>query len=171
MKVFIVFAHPEPKSFGAALLARSVETLEAQGHEVRVSNLYAMDFNPVASGSDFTQRRFPDQLQYDREQKFAQQHQAFAPDIQAEIDKLLWCDFRPAVPALVSVPAILKGWLDRVLANGVAYGQGRRLDTGGLRGRKAMLCTTTGCYPEMMAADGMLGGLIVLWPLQFGVLF
>lgn len=174
MKVFIVFAHPEPKSFGAALLARSVETLEAQGHEVRVSNLYAMDFNPVASGSDFTQRRFPDQLQYDREQKFAQQHQAFAPDIQAEIDKLLWCDLLILQFPLwwFSVPAILKGWLDRVLANGVAYGQGRRLDTGGLKGRKAMLCTTTGCYPEMMAADGMLGGLdIVLWPLQFGVLF
>ena len=68
MKVFIVFAHPEPKSFGAALLDRSLQTLESAGHEVQVSDLYLMQFNPVASGDDFTQRRFDGQLQYDREQ-------------------------------------------------------------------------------------------------------
>ncbi len=174
MKTFIVFAHPEPKSFGGALLETSMRTLRAQGHEVVVSDLYAMGFDPVAKGSDFTQRRFPDQLQYDREQKFACQHDAFVPAIQAEIDKLLACDLLILQFPLwwFSVPAIMKGWLDRVLANGVAYGKGHRLDAGGLKGRKAMLCTTTGCYPEMMAPDGMLGDReVMLWPLHFGVLF
>ena len=174
MNIFIVFAHPEPKSFGTALLQTSVRTLRAQGHEVVISDLYAMGFDPVARGSDFKQRRFPDQLQYDREQKFASQHNAFVPGIQTEIDKLLACDLLILQFPLwwFSVPAILKGWLDRVLANGVAYGKGLRLDTGGLKGRKAMLCTTTGCYPEMMAPDGMLGDRdVILWPLHFGVLY
>lgn len=79
MKLFIVFAHPEPRSFGAALLNQSIETLNAQGHQVVVSDLYAMGFNPVASVADFTERRFPDVLHYDREQKYAHEHNAFLP--------------------------------------------------------------------------------------------
>ena len=171
MNVLLVYAHPEPASFGAALRDRGVQALHDAGHTVQVSDLHAMGFNPVASGDDFTQRRFPGRLQYDREQKHAQQHQAFAPDIQAEIDKLLWCELLILQFPLwwFSVPAILKGWLDRVFANGVAYGPGRRLETGGLRGRSAMLALTTGCFEGMTAPDGLLGDLnTILWPLQFG---
>lgn len=173
MNVFIVFAHHEPQSFNQALLARSVAELEAQGHTVQVSDLHAMGFNPVAGGADFTQRRFPDALQYDREQKFASERHAFAPDIQAEIDKLLWCDLLILQFPLwwFSVPAILKGWIDRVFVNGVAYGKGQRMDTGGLKGRKAMLAVSTGCYENMVAPDGLLGDLSVnLWHLHAGTL-
>jgi len=49
MKVFIAFAYDGPKSFGAALLDRSVETLAACGHDVVVSDLHAMKCNPVAT--------------------------------------------------------------------------------------------------------------------------
>ena len=166
MKVLIVHAHPEPQSFGAALRDRALQTLSGAGHAVQVSDLYAMDFEPVARGSDFTQRRFADKLQYDREQKFAAAHDAFAPDIQAEIDKLLWSDLLILQFPLwwFSVPAIMKGWIDRVLANGVAYGAGKRIETGGLRGRSAMIATTTGCREEMMACDGLLGTAVILWP-------
>jgi NAD(P)H dehydrogenase (quinone) len=171
MKVLLVHAHPEPRSFGAALRDRGVAALQAAGHEVRVSDLYAMNFEAVASAADFTQRRFPQALQYDREQKHAHQHQAFAADIQAEIDKLLWSDLLILQFPLwwFSVPAIMKGWLDRVFANGVAYGPGRRLETGGLRGRSAMLALTTGCFEDMTAPDGLLGDLnVILWHLHFG---
>jgi NAD(P)H dehydrogenase (quinone) len=174
VKVFIVHAHPEPKSFGSALLMHSVDTLRGVGHEVVVSDLYAMNFNPVASAADFKQRRFPDALQYDREQKFAHQNGFFADDIQSEIDKLLWCDFLILQFPLwwFSVPAMMKGWIDRVFANDVAYGAGgRRMDAGGLKGRKAMITTTTACYPEMVAPDGLLGDLHVnLWHLHHGTL-
>ena len=173
MKVLIVYAHHEPQSFGSALLQRSIETLAACGHEVIVTDLYAMKFNPIATEDDFTQRRFPDALQYDREQKFAHQHEAFAPDIQAEIDKLLWCDFLILQFPLwwFSVPAIMKGWIDRVFVNGVVYGSGRRFDTGGLKGRKAMLTTTTACLPGMVEPDGLLGSLQAnLWHLNNGTL-
>ncbi len=172
MKVFIVFAHPEPNSFGAVLLDRSLQTLKSAGHEVQVSDLYLMQFNPVASGDDFTQRRFDGQLQYDREQKHASQGQSFVPEIEDELKKLLWCDLLILQFPLwwFSVPAIMKGWIDRVFVNGTVYGSnGMRFEQGGLKGRKAMLTITTGCLPGMVEPDGLLGGLdVILWPLHHG---
>ncbi len=173
MKVLIVYAHHEPKSFNAALLERAIKTLGSLGHELRVSDLHAMNFNPVASGADFKQRRFPDALQYDREQKYASEHHAFSDDIEAELEKLIWCDLLNLQFPLWwwSVPAMMKGWIDRVFVNGLAYGKGRRMDTGGLRGRRAMLTITTGCYPEMVAPGGLLGDLNVsLWHIHSGIL-
>lgn len=172
MNVFIVYAHPEPRSFGRALLDRSVQTLRSDGHQVVVSDLYAMGFQPVANGDDFTERRFPDALQYDREQKQSSQRRTFSPDIQAELDKLQACDLLILQFPLwwFSVPAILKGWIDRVFVNGTVYGAGgMRFDNGGLKGRKAMLAFTTGCFPDMMEADGLLGQRdVILWHLQHG---
>jgi NAD(P)H dehydrogenase (quinone) len=173
VKIFIVYAHHEAKSFNAALLARSVETLTRHGHEVKISDLHAMQFNPVASAGDFRERRFPDALQYDREQKFAYEHGTLAPDIQQEVDKLLWCDSLILQFPLwwFSVPAIMKGWIDRVFVNGVVYGKGKRMDAGGLKGRRAMMTISTGCYPEMVGPDGLLGDLSVnLWHLHSGTL-
>ena len=77
MKIFIVYAHQEPKSFSGALLRGSVDTLTRAGHQVQVSDLYAMNFNPIASEADFKDRRFPDTLQYDREQKYACERHTF----------------------------------------------------------------------------------------------
>jgi NAD(P)H dehydrogenase (quinone) len=172
MNTLIVYAHPEPRSFNRALLDTSVRVLQAQGHAVEVSDLYAMDFNPVARGGDFTERRFPDALQYDREQKQASQRQGFTDDIQTEIDKLLRCDLLILQFPLwwFSVPAIMKGWIDRVFANGTVYGAGgKRFDQGGLKGRKAMLTFTTGCFPEMMEPAGLLGQRdVILWHLHHG---
>jgi NAD(P)H dehydrogenase (quinone) len=172
MQVLIVYAHPEPRSFGKALLERSVSTLRDCGHEVVVSDLYDMKFNPVASGDDFTARRFPEVLQYDREQKTSSQRHTFTPEIQVEIDKLLACDLLILQFPLwwFSVPAIMKGWIDRVFVNGTVYGAGgMRFDSGGLKGRKAMLAFTTGCFPEMMEPDGLLGQRdVILWHLQYG---
>ncbi|WP_066266429.1 NAD(P)H-dependent oxidoreductase [Hydrogenophaga palleronii] len=172
MNVLIVYAHPEPRSFGRALLERSVQTLQSCGHQVVVSDLYEMDFQPVATGGDFTERRFPDALQYDREQKQSSQRHTFVQDIQTEIDKLQACDLLILQFPLwwFSVPSIMKGWIDRVFVNGTVYGAGgMRFDNGGLKGRKAMLAFTTGCFPEMMAPDGLLGQRdVILWHLQHG---
>ena len=69
MNVLIVHAHPEPQSFTAALRDQAVETFRAQGHQVQVSDLYAMGWNPVASAEDFTQRENPQYLVYALEQR------------------------------------------------------------------------------------------------------
>ena len=87
MKVLIVHAHPEAQSFTAALRDQAVTTLQAQGHEVQVSDLYAMNWNPVASAADFTSRENPEYLVYALEQRLGVKSQSIAPDIQAELDK------------------------------------------------------------------------------------
>ena len=53
MNVLLVYAHPEPTSFTAALKDAAVETLTAAGHSVEVSDLYAEHFNPVENDADF----------------------------------------------------------------------------------------------------------------------
>lgn len=173
MNVLIVYAHSQPTSFNGALLRTAIEALEAQGNDVRVSDLYAMGFNPVASAADFKERRFDGHLQYDREQKHAVAQRSFSTDIQAEIDKVLWCDLLILQFPLwwYSVPAIMKGWFDRVFANGLMYGQFGRFDKGGMKGKRAMVSTTTGCFPGMVADGGVMGHLdVMLWHLQYGTL-
>ena len=173
MKILIVYAHQEPASFNQALLDRSLTELATLGHEVQVSDLYAMNFNPVATAADFLKRRFPDRLHYDREQKFAYDNDALSDDITTELNKLMWCDGLILQFPLwwFSMPAIMKGWIDRVFINGAAYGGGRRYDTGGLKGRRAMVVTSTAAFETMAAPDGLVGALdIILWPIQNGTL-
>ena len=54
MKVFIVHAHHELKSFNGALTQAVVTALQDAGHDVRVSDLYAMPFDPVSDRRNFT---------------------------------------------------------------------------------------------------------------------
>ncbi|MGG7576134.1 NAD(P)H-dependent oxidoreductase [Streptomyces sirii] len=123
-KILVVTAHPEPRSLNAALAAFAVEHLRAAGHEVRVSDLYAMKWKSVVDADDF-----PDHSADHRLDVLAAHEQAtlagrLAPDIAAEQEKVRWSD------AVVlqfpmwwfSVPAILKGWIDRVFTNGFAHG-------------------------------------------------
>ena len=88
MKVLIVHAHPEPQSFTAALRDQAMATFRAQGHAVKVSDLYAMGWNPVASADDFTQRENPEYLVYALEQRQGVKRGAIAADIQQELDKM-----------------------------------------------------------------------------------
>jgi NAD(P)H dehydrogenase (quinone) len=174
MKYFFVFAHPENEhSFQKSLLDHAIAELRAEGHDVRISDLYAMEFEPVASRKDFKTRRFPDRLQYDREQKFAVQNKDLPSDVAAELDNLFWCDVLVMQFPLYwfSMPAIMKGWVDRVFLNSLAYGAGMRFETGGFKGKRAMVCTSTGGFDTMFSADGLLGDMhAALWHIQHGML-
>jgi NAD(P)H dehydrogenase (quinone) len=173
MKVLIVHAHPEPKSFTAALRDQAVATLEAQGHEVQVSDLYAMNWNPVASADDFSSRENPEYLVYALEQRLGVKSQSLAPDIHQELDKLLWADLLILNFPIFwfSTPAILKGWIDRVLVSGICYGGKRFYDQGGLSGKKALVSITLGGR-EHMFGDGAIHGPLedMLRPILRGTL-
>ncbi|MGW8465248.1 NAD(P)H-dependent oxidoreductase [Pseudomonas sp. CLCA07] len=173
MKVLIVHAHPEPKSFTAALRDQAVSTLESQGHEVQVSDLYAMNWNPVASADDFSSRENPEYLVYALEQRLGVKSQSLAPDIQQELDKLLWADLLILNFPIFwfSAPAMLKGWIDRVLVSGVCYGGKRFYDQGGLSGKKALVTVTLGGR-EHMFGDGAIHGPLedMLRPILRGTL-
>ena len=173
MRVLIVYAHPEPTSFSGVMKDLAVETLTAAGHTVTVSDLYAQNFNPVVSSLDFTGRADPDRLDVGMEQAHAAKVGGFAPDVQAEIDKLMAADFLLLQFPFwwYSVPAMLKGWIDRVFAYGVAYDFGRTWDRGVFTGRRAMLSFTTSAPPTSSLPDGRNGDLErTLWPLHAGVL-
>lgn len=173
MKVLIVHAHPEPQSFTAALRDLARETLQGQGHEVRVSDLYAMNWNPVASAADFTERANPDYLVYALEQREGVKGGQLAADIQAELDKLLWADLLILNFPLYwfSVPAMLKGWIDRVLVSGVCYGGKRFYDQGGLAGKRALVSLTLGGREHMFGEGAIHGPLEdMLRPLLRGTL-
>jgi len=173
MKILIVCAPMSEHSFNAAMLTTAIETLHSVGHEVRLSNLQAMNFNPVTRPEDFVEPEDPDHIRYDLEQRHAVERGGFSQDIAAELDKLLWCDGLILQFPLYwfSLPAIVKGWIDRVFVNGVVYGGGKWYDRGGLKGRRAMLAFSTGCYPSMCGPDGINGDMdIILWPIQNGIL-
>ncbi|MNO42986.1 Glutathione-regulated potassium-efflux system ancillary protein KefF [compost metagenome] len=161
MNVLIVHAHPEPKSFTAALRDQAVQTLEAQGHQVQVSDLYAMNWNPVASADDFSTRENPEYLVYALEQRLGVKSQSLAADIQQELDKLLWADLLILNFPIYwfSAPAILKGWIDRVLVSGICYGGKRFYDQGGLAGKKALVTVTLGGREHMFGEGAIHGPL------------
>lgn len=173
MKFLIVHAHPEPASFCTALKSAAVEELERQEHTVQVSDLYAMQFNPVASTADFSSRANPDYCVYALEQRNAVQTETLAPDIRQELDKLLWCDVLILNFPIYwfSTPAILKGWIDRVFVSGAVYGGKRFYDRGGLAGKQALVSVTLGGQEHMFAEDGIHGPLNdMLKPLLQGTL-
>ena len=133
-----------------------------------------MRFNPVAGAADFTERHDPDYLVYALEQRHGYETGTLAPDILEEIEKVLWCDLLILNFPLFwfSTPAILKGWIDRVLISGLTYGGKRFYDRGGLRGRKAMIILTMGGRAHMLADDGIHGSLNdMLRPLLRGTLY
>jgi len=161
MNVLIVYAHPEPKSFNGAMKDLAVEVLEGAGHAVRVSDLYAMKFDPAGGPADFTDREDPACLRYQREQIRATNNGSFVPELKAEMDKLVWADLVIFQFPLwwFSLPAILKGWVDRVFAMGFSYDAGRRHDTGIFRGKKGMLAFTTGGPPASYVPNGANGDI------------
>jgi NAD(P)H dehydrogenase (quinone) len=173
MKVFIVHAHPEPQSFNSTLTREAKNTLEAIGHEVIISDLYAMNFDPVSDRRNFTSQKDPDYFKQQIEEKYATEIDGFSADIKAEIEKLFWCDILIFQFPLwwFSLPGILKGWVDKVFASGQIYGDGRWYDNGVLKGKKAMLSLTTGGRLTMYTEIGINGDInSILYPINHGIL-
>ena len=182
MKVFWVVAHPEPASLSFSLKQQAIDALTAAGHAVRVSELYAMKWKAVADAEDFPARDRGERLYYMAASRAAYDAGTQAADVAAEQDKLIWAD------AVIfqfpfwwfSMPAILKGWFDRVFASGFAYGlpdptapgRTRRYGDGLLGGRRAMLVVTMSSQAPAMGPRGIGGNIDdVLFPIQHGALW
>lgn len=112
MKVLVVHAHPSPASFVSHLRDVALAELAAGGHEVRHRDLWAEGFDPVFTADERLTHTGELAPKLERH-----------PLLAGHVEDLRWCD------ALVLVhptwwsgqPAILKGWFDRVLMNGVAW--------------------------------------------------
>ena len=174
MNVLIVYAHEEPKSFNGAMRDTAVRVLKEAGHTVEVSDLYSMQFNPVGGKHDFTVLADSDFFKYGVEQTKATEGMTFAADVAAEQEKLLRADLLIFQFPLwwFGLPAILKGWVDRVFAAGLTYGGGRWYSNGVFKGRRAMLSLTTGGGPTIYSPRGLNGEMdALLFPIQHGMLY
>jgi NAD(P)H dehydrogenase (quinone) len=157
MKVLIVFAHPEPKSLNGSLKDVAVQALRENNHEVKVSDLYDMGFKATLDRKDFLNLQNPDRFNPITEQLHAAQTDGFAPDIKAEMEKIEWADLLILQFPIWygGMPAILKGWMERVFASGFSSDmfQGKIYDKGLMKGKKAMLSFTTGGAEENYYMD------------------
>src|SRR5579883_2380239 len=182
MRVLFVFAHPEPRSLNGPLRDVAIEELVAQGHEVRTSDLYASHWRSEVDRADFTALPPGERLVPVAASKEAFETNTLTEDVKAEIEKLLWADVLILQFPLwwFSMPAILKGWVDRVFAYGFAYGVGEHSDTrwgdrygeGTLAGKRAMLIVTAGGWAEHYAPRGVNGPIEdLLFPIHHGILY
>ncbi|XP_056607884.1 NAD(P)H dehydrogenase [quinone] 1 [Triplophysa dalaica] len=170
----IVYAHQSPASFNAAARDAAVEALKDQGYKVLVSDLYAMNFKATATADDIKgDLKNPEHFRYNEETSVAWQEGRLSDDITEEQNKVKQAELVIFQFPLYwfSMPAIMKGWIDRVLTHGFAYTLQRMYANGLLKGKKAMLSITTGGMESMYLPDGLNGDINVsLWPIQSGVL-
>lgn len=185
MNILLIHAHPEPRSLNGTLSRFIGARLQGNGHTVQVSDLYAMRWKATLDQDDFAS---PDALEPDG--RFnpstasgrALHHGTQAPDVAAEQAKLLWADAVIVQFPLwwYSMPAVMKGWFDRVYAYGFAYGVGEHSDhrwgnrfgEGTLAGKRAMLVVTTGGWASHYGPRGVNGPIDdLLFPIQHGMLF
>ncbi len=182
MNVLIVYAHPEPRSLNGSLKDVAVTVLERGGHTVQVSDLYAMRWKAQLDGADFPQRDPAERMDLIKASQHAYETGTQPADIDGEQRKLLWAD------AVIlqfpiwwfSMPAILKGWVERVYAYGFAYGMGEHSDThygdrfgeGPFKGKRAMLIATGGGWEAHYAERGINGPMEdLLFPINHGILY
>lgn len=172
MKALIVLCHPERKSFNGALAELAKATLKAQGYTVRITDLYQEGFDPVESEKHFLHRENPDEFSVLGEQRHAFQTGRLSTDVERQIALLVEADFVLLQFPIWwhSVPAMMKGWIDRVFVSGGLYTSTKRYDRGHFSGKVAMCAATIGA-PAIVMQPGGRGGTIeqILWSTQYSL--
>lgn len=157
--ILIVVAHPEPASFNHALAQGAAEALRAEGHDVTISDLAADGFRADVGPHDVTERADAATFHVQAEQARAARYGTHAAEIRREQARVAAADNLILQFPLWwgGPPALMKGWIDRVLSYGFAYVDGRRFETGLFRGRRAMISVTTGGTPQRFSDEGVYG--------------
>lgn len=137
MKISVILAHPDPKSFNHAIAHTAVEAIKANGHKVFFHDLYQKKFDPLLPAKEI----------------------ANDAKLPAKIKK--HCAEIAAADGIVIVhpnwwgqpPAILKGWVDRVIRPGVAYkflegDSGEGVPQGLLKAKAALVFNTSNTKSE-----------------------
>ena len=126
-----------------------VSSLEKNGHVVRVRDLYDIGFDPVATAKDLAAGHSGD----------------YADDVRTEQQHLLWADVVSFISPIwwLSFPAILKGYIDRVLVDGFAYahGVGKKHTAGLLKNKRGLIISTSGSTQENFKESGKLGAILL----------
>ena len=134
MNHLLIYAHPNPSSFNHAIVEVIIAEFRKAGKELPLRDLYAMHFNPVLAAADFS----------------AIQNGAVCDDVRAEQELIRATDILIVVYPLwwSGMPAMMKGYIDRVFSYGFAYEINETGGVGLLTGKKVFLVTTTGASRE-----------------------
>ena len=137
MKISIILAHPDRRSFNHAIADAAIDQLKQNGHEIFFHDLYAEKFDPILPKEEFPKD---------------------AP-LPSEIAKQ--CKEIAEVEGIIIIhpnwwgqpPAILKGWIDRVIRPGVAYefleeDSGEGIPNGLLKADRALVFNTSNTETE-----------------------
>jgi NAD(P)H dehydrogenase (quinone) len=179
MNVLWVFAHPEQRSLNGSLRTEGVTALTEAGHSVIVSDLYAMKWKAVVDRDDFADES-DERLVVPNALVRAYQERRPSPDVLAEQEKIAWADTLVVQFPLwwQGMPAILKGWFDRVFAMGFVNdtlphdGPTPRYGEGALAGKRALAVVTTGHAEPSYGPRGINGPIDeILYPLLHGTLW
>lgn len=141
MKNLIVYAHPNSGSLNHFFKQTVLESLQDSGEEIALRDLNEINFNPVLSLADMNGQRMG----------------KVADDVQTEQDFITWADRIIFIYPIwwTGMPAIMKGYIDRVFSYGFAY----RYDHGGqkglLTGKKTIIINSHGKSNEEYEAMGM----------------
>jgi putative NADPH-quinone reductase len=109
LKLLVVFCHPDPDSYGAALHRAALDALRSAGHELRQIDLYAQGFDPVFTAAE--------------KSTYLSDTQRNIEGVALHVDALRWAEGWVVVyPTwFYGAPAMLKGWLERVWLPGVSF--------------------------------------------------
>ncbi|MGO8972615.1 MAG: NAD(P)H-dependent oxidoreductase [Steroidobacteraceae bacterium] len=142
MKHLVVVAHPAAHSFTLALARTYAAELERLGHSQRTYDLYRMEFNPVLTAQELL--------------PVTVDHSA-SPDVLIAQDDIRAADALTVIYPLwwMSMPAMMKGFVDRVFARGFAYEAHDGIVRGLLSGKQAVLITISGApLPQLVKSGG-----------------
>jgi putative NADPH-quinone reductase len=137
MKISVLLAHPDRNSFNHAIAVSAIEQLENDSHEVNFHDLYAENFNPLLPNEEFPKDA------------------ALPPEIEKHCREIAKAE------GIIIIhpnwwgqpPAILKGWIDRVIRPGVAYefieeDKGEGVPNGLLKADRALVFNTSNTETE-----------------------
>ncbi|PIF33230.1 NAD(P)H dehydrogenase (quinone) [Flavobacterium sp. 9] len=141
MKNLIIYAHPNSASLNHFFKQTVVESLEKKGEEVIVRDLNEINFNPVLSLEDMQGQRMG----------------KVADEIKTEQDFITWADQVIFIYPIwwTGMPAIMKGFIDRVFSYGFAYRYDQGVQKGLLTGKKAIIINSHGKANAEYEAMGM----------------
>ncbi|WP_288443435.1 NAD(P)H-dependent oxidoreductase [uncultured Chryseobacterium sp.] len=141
MRHLIIYAHPNENSLNHHLLNTVIETLQYHNEEIIVRDLYDIGFNPVLSLNDIQGQRMG----------------KLSDDVKTEQDHISWAEQITFIYPIwwTGLPAMMKGYIDRVFSYGFAYRYDQGIQKGLLKGKKTVIINTHGKSHEEYEKTGM----------------
>ncbi len=140
MKYLIVYAHPNPQSFNHAIEEHIENRLIDAGKEFEIRDLYNLRFRPDLDEEDLS---------------FLKQEQV-SPGVQTEQEYVKYSDVLIFIYPIwwFGMPAILKGYIDRVFSSGFAFKYTEQGPEGLLTDKKVIIINTTGSTEDVYDSMG-----------------